>query len=276
VCFSYDPNTHQCTSYRTNAGSTAFSPPFAYSYQCSAAFVTYYAPAFLYMSLAASFVSPLAQALLCWLHRRAMSRSASLPSSQWFRLLGRVLPPALHPLGAIPVPRNLFRPYFDAGVLQTNLVIYVALTMTFGAVFPPLAAALLLTAVAVVLIARVKVGYLIRSAREAGAEWALQVLQQECGAVCNVLPQEAVLWALVTLSCWFYTLFLFDTLGDAVGFQQAYWVLIVVPLLPLCLYGSSALVRRKDVRCGGAGGDVKADRDSELVTAVVASPLTAP
>jgi hypothetical protein len=41
---------------------------------------------------------------------------------------------------------------------------------------------------------------------------------------------------LVTVSCWFYTLFLFDTLGDAVGFEGAYWVLIVVPLLPLVLY----------------------------------------
>jgi hypothetical protein len=30
-------------------------------------------------------------------------------------------------------------------------------------------------------------------------------------------------------------LFLFDTLGDAVGFACAYWVLIVMPLLPFCL-----------------------------------------
>jgi hypothetical protein len=42
----------------------------------------------------------------------------------------------------------------------------------------------------------------------------------------------------VTASCWFYTLFLFDTLGDAVGFQHAYWVLIVVPVMPLGLFGA--------------------------------------
>jgi hypothetical protein len=41
---------------------------------------------------------------------------------------------------------------------------------------------------------------------------------------------------LLTLSCLFYTLFLFDTLGDAVGFEGALWVLIVVPLLPLCMF----------------------------------------
>jgi hypothetical protein len=41
---------------------------------------------------------------------------------------------------------------------------------------------------------------------------------------------------LVTLSCMFDTLFLFDTLGDAVGFKGAYWVLIVMPLMPVVLY----------------------------------------
>jgi hypothetical protein len=41
---------------------------------------------------------------------------------------------------------------------------------------------------------------------------------------------------LVTASCWFYTLFLFDTLGDAVGFERAYWVLIVMPMMPLVLW----------------------------------------
>jgi len=41
---------------------------------------------------------------------------------------------------------------------------------------------------------------------------------------------------LITVSCWFYTLFLFDTLGDSVGFNDAYWVLIVMPLMPVVLY----------------------------------------
>ena len=31
-------------------------------------------------------------------------------------------------------------------------------------------------------------------------------------------------------------MFLFEILGDAVGVSRSYWVLIVVPLIPLCLY----------------------------------------
>ena len=41
---------------------------------------------------------------------------------------------------------------------------------------------------------------------------------------------------IVALSCWFYTLFLFDTLGDSVGFADSYWVLVVMPLMPLVLF----------------------------------------
>jgi hypothetical protein len=54
---------------------------------------------------------------------------------------------------------------------------------------------------------------------------------------------ERAVWMLVTVSCWFYTLFLFDTLGDAVGFQGAYWVLIVMPLMPLVLYALWRVLR---------------------------------
>jgi hypothetical protein len=44
------------------------------------------------------------------------------------------------------------------------------------------------------------------------------------------------LWLLVPLSSLFYSLILFDTLGDAVGAQRAYWVLIVMAVLPGVLY----------------------------------------
>jgi hypothetical protein len=42
-------------------------------------------------------------------------------------------------------------------------------------------------------------------------------------------------WFLLYTACCFYTLFLFDILGDSVGFYGAYWVLIVVPCIPLCI-----------------------------------------
>jgi hypothetical protein len=169
-CYTYEPVSHGCTSFVMKTGTTGYSPPFAYSYQCSASFVTYYAPAFLYLCLTATFLSPLAQGLMYVLHRRA----ATAPGSLWYRLLNILLPPSLKPLpsqdssNSTDAPANLvtpahnpFQPYFDAAVLQVNLVTYLALILTFGAVFPPLSAALVLTVAAVLCSTRLKIGRLL-------------------------------------------------------------------------------------------------------------------
>ena len=44
------------------------------------------------------------------------------------------------------------------------------------------------------------------------------------------------MWMLLAFAAGFYTLFLFDTLGDSIGAEAAYWVLIVMPLMPLNIY----------------------------------------
>ena len=41
---------------------------------------------------------------------------------------------------------------------------------------------------------------------------------------------------LVTLACWFYSLFLFDILGDRQQLAGAYWVLVMMIFLPAFLF----------------------------------------
>jgi len=41
---------------------------------------------------------------------------------------------------------------------------------------------------------------------------------------------------ILSFSCVFYTLFLFDTIADTDGVNKSVWVLIVVPLLPFVTY----------------------------------------
>jgi hypothetical protein len=53
----------------------------------------------------------------------------------------------------------------------------------------------------------------------------------------------------LAMSCMFYTLFLFDTLGDKVGFAGAFWGLIVVPLLSVM---ALAVYTAEDLRSKGA------------------------
>ena len=64
-------------------------------------------------------------------------------------------------------------------------------------------------------------------------------MDAECGSLSStrILFSYSV-WTLVLFSCWFYSLFLFDTLGDAVGFGDAVWVLIVMALMPFCMFAT--------------------------------------
>jgi hypothetical protein len=51
-------------------------------------------------------------------------------------------------------------------------------------------------------------------------------------------------WFLLYTACCFYSFFLFDILGNivGVGFLGAWWVFIVMPCIPLCLYASYLLI----------------------------------
>jgi len=66
-------------------------------------------------------------------------------------------------------------------------------------------------------------------------QYAELIRQESTGVVtAGLLPRACCM--LLVCSCLFMALFLFDTLGDAQGVNNAYWVLIVVPLLPLVGY----------------------------------------
>jgi hypothetical protein len=44
-------------------------------------------------------------------------------------------------------------------------------------------------------------------------------------------------WIITFMTCTFYSWFIFDALGDEVGFRQSFWILIAYPMLPILLYG---------------------------------------
>jgi Leucine-rich repeat (LRR) protein len=257
----------ECIGDQTLSASTSYSPPFAYSYQCSSSFITYYSPAFVIMCMVAGFGIPLAQVLLQRLHERARM------GSTWHAALDLVLPRILKPLwvaagssdvtGTSPLAaRNLYASFFDASQHVITLLTYLALLLTFGAVFPPLAVCFAVTVVCMATFTRLKVGRFLANVRadgshsgnaqSSGRETAaahgtaqceapaataghVAVLEQECEGVGSekVLGRSVAMVA--AFSCVFYTLFLFDSLGDAVGVSGAYWVLIATPLLGILL-----------------------------------------
>jgi len=231
-CFITGPRG-DCAVYIPKSAKTSFTPPFIYSFQCSSSFITYYAPAFVNMCLISAFVGPTLQYL-------QMSVAYRLhPDSFWHKFLVRLLPPILKPLPTtaqgegttVPNP-----PYFHSTRATTALLCWIGLLFTFGAVFPPLAVALVVTIFANMVFVKVKVGRFLSTARALQLHEHVDIVEKECQNLGSVSVLHTSLWLLITISCWFYALFLFDTLGSATGFYRAYWVLIVMPMMPLIMY----------------------------------------
>jgi hypothetical protein len=236
-CYSFVPDPKggvRCDGLVIEEDTTEYTPPFTYSYQCSSSFVTSYAPTYVIMCVISGFVLPAYRLLQFWL------RYNLSPTSRLFPLVMAATPRILEEL---PSPQELaearsdplYRPVFYANELLMNMFTYLALILTFGALFPPLAVCCAVAMVSVVLTALLEVGYYMTAATSAGRQDCLNDIENACKGVATFHQLRVALYMVLTVTCMFYTLFLFDTLGYEVGFAGAFWVLLVVPMLPVVI-----------------------------------------
>jgi hypothetical protein len=208
----------KCTSSTTVSSTTSYSPPFTYSYQCSADFITFYSPVFAYVCIISTIFIPLTQAL--WIRW-------GLPNILQFG--------------------NLFR--FD-NVTQLKMLVYIdevnesmicelmfiTFIMTFGVVFPPLAIIFFINICANTYSIQVIIGRYISKAVNNKSFESLDTLENNMKVQPLLSTIQKCGWFSIYVSFSFYTLFLFDTLADNVGFSRAYWVLFTIPSMPLCIH----------------------------------------
>ena len=210
--------------------TTYLNPAFTYDYQCSSSFLQYYAPALVISCSMNTFFKPLAIILIVYLYNRCRANT----SSYWFMLLDSIIPVEL----SLNTDRKNYV-FFDASNVLAFLLTNVALLLTFGLAFPPLVPCFLLNMVSTCIITRIRLErfltHLINNNNN--LQHYLSVVDRECSGVSSPHSLSTVLWCLLAFSCVFYTLFVFDTLGDDVGFDRSFWVLIVMPLLlPIYLF----------------------------------------
>ena len=219
-----------CTVPVTKIGGTSYTPPFTYSYQCSSSLITYYAPPVVSICIISTFFTPLLQAVLAYVCARPETTASRTP---FHKLIVLVTPLILKPPPAEPDNNTI---YLRANQMLVIHIYYLGMLLTFGAMFPPLAVTLALTIVVSGYVSKVKAGRFLLLAAERNLPQYADILDAECQGVGSVDVLERAKWMLITVSYWFYTLFLFDTLGDAMGFKQAYWLLIFMPVVPLAIF----------------------------------------
>jgi len=146
------------------------------------------------------------------------------------------------------VKRDLLHPYYNANQIVNTNFLTVALILTFGVVFPPLALCLAISSVVRLKFIQLSVGRLIINSIEAHQLSYLHIVDEECDKVVSENLFMNCIFMVLGVCCCFYSMFLFDTLGDTVGFYQSYWVFIVMFVLPACFYGAYRAIQLYQAR----------------------------
>ena len=240
-----------CHNVFDSTSSLQFTPPFAYSYQCSASFVTAYAPTFVYSSISTAVFIPILKFTLLWLYTHT-EKSGTI-----HKIVSQLLPSLLKPLPTIvPQARDLrVRPLVGVVGILVNLLAQLGAVMTFGVVFPPIAFATSVSITALIYQTRYELQRFTTMVSCTNKLEYLDIINAECAEVGTSKQLLFAVKIIICYSCAFYTLFLFDCLGDEVGFNASAWVLIVVPLAPYVLFGSvrlfSMYVRNRSENAAG-------------------------
>jgi Leucine-rich repeat (LRR) protein len=294
--------------------TTSYEPPFTYSYQCGAQFITSYAPTFVYLAIETAFITPIALIVLTRLHKRAT------PGTLWHRALDYAMYKSMKPLDCTSyvdcgnrLLRDVYEPFFDANQLMVLLLTYLGIILTFGVVFPPLAVVMMVAVVSLVVTNRLIMGRYIAAAlklqqeetqaREAArqqqvqqkrpsaygsagapglADQYLEVIELDSlGVGCLHLDKLRIsVFMIACCCCMFYTIFFFDTLGNEQGAAASFWVFIAFPLIPAGIYFLSPLWRRnsrakiQEVLVSGAAKAARVVEDGLELGTVLASTVT--
>jgi hypothetical protein len=84
-------------------------------------------------------------------------------------------------------------------------------------------------------------GKFVHDAQAASAVHVIERLEQDCRSVVSMQTLRRVMFLITCICCCFYALFLFDTLGDARGAANSYWIFLVMALFPVALYVLSSV-----------------------------------
>ena len=225
---------YDCRLLRQSA-STSYTPPFIYSYQCSSTLLTSFAEIFIYRYVIGSIVIPLGYLVLKLVQEYAFKRYGG-KDSRLYRLATAALPSPLRPSAFLPVEKpsivcGIESKFLNLESLMVNLITDIAIMLTFGAVFPPLAIVGCISVIITTYFTQLQLGRVVVLARTQDyLQEYLDRIISECSSVRGLLVHS--LKSLSVLLAAFWSLFLFDAWGDKNGLLESIWVIIFMPTIP--------------------------------------------
>jgi hypothetical protein len=129
---------------------------------------------------------------------------------------------------------------FNYSSFLSDIIFGLCMLSTFGVVFPPLGAIILISLISTTYFNQILIARMVVDAEEKDAKECIQILAAECEKMMKCLQFVGVL--MVPFSCGFYAFFVFDILGDKVGFNDAIWAPVAMICFPILMFLCEKLV----------------------------------
>lgn len=259
------PDISSCLQSETLTRQTAYNPPFIYNYQCSSSLLTTFINIYMYRYIFGGIVTPILQLAAKVLLDYLLSVTSSTPEKTYIGtvivLLKKYVPPALQ----VPLPTSdqkstgndevtllssntvEFKKFFNRESYIVRIVGDIAVLLTFGAVFPPLALLIAVCSVLNTLYVQLLLGRLLhvvaelKEQHETTAQKTMDYLKEFPSFLSKELRNIDHDCALAlpyfsVLMVAFFSFSLFDTLADSVGNAGAIWIVIFLMTLPIADY----------------------------------------
>jgi hypothetical protein len=244
TCYFYEDRV--CVDETTSEVSSRFIPPFTYYYLCSSNLITYYTAVYVWTFFLVGIINPCVKLVVKYFYDQfnddqkeetnvertekpidSKEKSTVLlfiRKSSYYLILNRFK--KYHPS---PQPEVLPLFSVDRFICQVNS--YLAFMFCFGLLFPPLGIIAGISIVLVINFEYLTLGKLLKETRELGYDWYEQELAKESKGILRSL-RSTIGW-MIFISCLLFGFFVFDSIGDEVGWEMALIGMIITIVLPV-------------------------------------------
>ncbi len=210
------------TSGENSQLTTSYDPPFIYNYQCTSAILTNYASVYVYMFLMVAFIKPLFLVVMERIYKQ-VPRDSLLHVA-----IDNTIYNLLKPAKKSELKNN--QVLFKKERFILRLLSKLAVFLTFGVVFPPIAVVICVAFYSETFLQEIIMGRFLSGIEdeELRTQFA-EKLNKDCEGSLQMLV-EPMIKLVVPFAAIFYAFFIFDIYGDQVGWRAA--------LLPAALMAS--------------------------------------
>ncbi len=245
-------------------GTTTFSPPFIYSYNCTSLLPVNYVAVYMYMALTSGFLLPSLKIWWKYQHYRRSKYEKMMqqriqdglippnsftPRSEKAAL---VMPMSLKPLYPHPsavcadIPSDCtdtfqistalraMHPIFSRNRFIARVVGFLALLLSFGVLFPPLGVVMALSIVSISYFDQLNIGRILHESEELGYDWYREKLGYDVNGMVESIM--ATVFPLTVVASLLFGVLMFDTFGDKGGYNVGMVSMLLMISVPVFVW----------------------------------------